>query len=118
MMSRRSLSLALSMLAALAVAMPMMARSASAKNSKATTATMDVLSAATLGGKEIKPGTYTFEVDESTVTILHNGKMVAQAPVQWKDETSKPSSSNIVTENNQIKEIHFGGKMKYAEVTE
>jgi hypothetical protein len=118
MKSRRPLSLALSVLAALAVAMPMAARDASAKNAKATTTTMDILSAATLGGKQVEPGTYTIEADESTVTFLHNGKIVAQAPAQWKDETRKPSTSNIVTENNQIKEIHFGGKMRYVEVAE
>jgi hypothetical protein len=118
MKSRRSLVLALCALAALAVAAPTMARNASAKNSKGTTATMDVLSPATLGGKDIKPGTYTFQADESTVTILHNGKMIAQAPVQWKDETNKPSDSNIVVQNNAIKEVHFSGKMKYVEVME
>jgi hypothetical protein len=118
MKSRRSLGFVLCALAALAVAVPMMARSAAAKNSKATTATLEVLSPATLGGKDIKPGTYTFQADDSTVTISRNGKMVAQAPVQWKDETNKPSDSNIVVENNAIKEIHFGGKMKYVEVME
>jgi hypothetical protein len=115
MKSRRSLGFVLSALAALAVAVPMMARNASAKNSKVT-ATMDIISAETLGGKQIEPGTYTFKIDDSTVTVLHNGKMVAEAPVQWKDETRKPNMTNIVTQNNQIKEIHFGGKMQYVEI--
>jgi hypothetical protein len=118
MKSRRPLSFVLSALAALVVAMPMMARNASAKNPKGTTATLDIFSAATLGGKQIKPGTYTIQADESTVTILHDGKMLAQAPVQWKDETRKPNASNIVIQNDQIKEIHFGGKMQYVEVME
>jgi len=118
MKSRRSLGFVLCALAALAVAVPMMARNAAAKNSKGTTATMDVLSPATLGGKDIKPGTYTFQADESTLTVLHNGKMVAEVPVQWKDETNKPNDSNIVVQNNAIKEVHFAGKMKYVEVME
>ncbi|MGC2330938.1 MAG: hypothetical protein WA581_05770 [Candidatus Acidiferrales bacterium] len=115
MKSRRSLGFVLSALAALAVAVPMMARNASAKSSKVT-ATMDIMSAETLGGKQIQPGTYTFRIDDSTVTVLQHGKTVAEAPVQWKDETRKPNMSNIVTENNQIKEIHFGGKMQYVQI--
>ncbi|MFY9691028.1 MAG: hypothetical protein WA369_08365 [Candidatus Acidiferrales bacterium] len=118
MKSRRTLGFVFSALAALAVAMPMAARTASAKDAKSTTATMDIISAETLGGKQIAPGTYTFKIDDSTVTVMQHGKMIAEAPVQWKDETRKPNMTNIVTQNDQIKEIHFGGKMKYVQVTE
>lgn len=118
MKSRRPLLSVLSILAALAVAMPIVARDASAKNPKAAVTTMDILRAATLGGKQVESGTYTIEADESTVTILHNGKMVAQASVQWKDEPSKAKISKIVIDNNRIKEIHFGGKMRYIEVAD
>jgi ribose/xylose/arabinose/galactoside ABC-type transport system permease subunit len=116
MKSRRPLSFVLSALAALAIAMPMAARDTYAKSTKATSTTVEIITAATFGGKQIQPGTYTIRADESTVTLLHNGKMVAQAPAQWRDETSKAETSNVVFENNQIKEIHFGGKMKYVEV--
>jgi len=115
---RRSLGFVLSALAALSVAVPMTARNASANGTKETTATMEIISAETLGGKQIQPGTYTFKIDDTTVTVLQHGKMIAEAPVQWKDETRKPNMSNIVTQNDQIKEIHFGGKMRYAQVME
>jgi hypothetical protein len=115
MKSRRSLTFVLAALAALAVAVPLAARNASAKNTKAT-ATMDIFNATTLGGKQIEPGTYKIEVGDSTVTFLRDGKMVAEAPVQWKDEARKANLSNIVTQNDQIKEIHFSGKTKYVEV--
>jgi len=118
MKSRRMLGFLFSALAALAVAVPMAAPNASAKDTKSTTATMDIISTETLGGKQITPGTYTFKIDDSTVTVTQHGKMIAQAPVQWKDETRKPNMSNIVTLNDQIKEIHFGGKMKYVQVME
>jgi len=117
-MSRRPLSFVLSVLVALAIAMPIAARGAYAKDSKATTTTLDILNAATLGGKQIEPGTYRISADDSKVTLERNGKMVAEASVQWKDETSKPSYSKIVTENNQIKEIHFSGKMRYIQIAE
>ena len=118
MKSRRTLGFVLSAVAALAVAVPMMAGNACAKNSKGTTATMEVLSPTTVGGKELKPGTYTFQADESTLTVSKDGKMVAEVPVQWKDETNKPNDSNFVVENSAIKEVHFGGKMKYVEIME
>jgi hypothetical protein len=116
MKSRRSLGFVLSALAALTVAVPMTTRNAAANGTKETSATMDLISTETLGGKQIQPGTYTFKIDDSTVTVLQHGKMVAEASVQWKDETRKPDRSNIVTLNDQIKEIHFGGKMRYAQV--
>ena len=118
MKSRRSLGFVLSALAAVAVAAPFTVRNASAKSTKATTATMDILNTTTLGGKQIQPGTYTFKIDDSSVTVSQNGKMVAQAPVQWKDGTTKANYTNIVIQNDQIKEIHFGGKTKYVQVME
>lgn len=114
-MSRRS-SFVLSALAALAVAMPIAAGVAAAKE-KPTTVTLDLFEAATLGGKNLKPGTYRIEADDSKVTLQVDGKVVAEAPVQWKDETSKPAYSKVVTENKQIKEIHFSGKMRYVEIS-
>jgi hypothetical protein len=116
MISRRPLSFVLSALVALAVATPLMARSASDKDTKTTTATLDIFNAATLAGKQIAPGTYTFKIDGSTVTVLQKGKMVAEAPVQWKESPMKANMTNIVTQNDQIKEIHFGGKTKYVEI--
>ncbi|HUA00395.1 MAG TPA: hypothetical protein VMB02_08695 [Candidatus Aquilonibacter sp.] len=116
MKSRRPVTFLMSALIALALAVPMFARDVSAKGSKVTTATMDIFSEATLGGTDIKPGTYTFKIDDSTVTVLLHGKMVAQARAEWKDETSKPAMSNLRLDKNQIKEIHFSGKMKYVQV--
>jgi hypothetical protein len=115
MKSRRSLSFVLAAFVALAAAVPIAAPNASAKSTK-TTATMDIFNAATLGGKQIEPGIYKIEVGDSTVTFLQHGKMVAEAPVEWKHDGRKASMSNIVTQNDQIKEIHFGGKAEYIEV--
>jgi hypothetical protein len=117
-MSRRPLSVVLSAVVALAVVIPIAARDAAAKDTKATTTTIDLFSAVTVGGKDLKPGTYRITADDSRVTLELNGKVVAQAPVQWKDETRKPADSRIVTQNNQLKEIHFGGKMRYVEISE
>jgi hypothetical protein len=106
------------MLVALVLAMPLAARAVAGNNSKPTSATMDVLSAISLGGKQLKPGTYTVTADDSKVTLAQNGKVLAEAPVQWKDETNKARYSNIVTVGDQVTEIHFGGKMRYVTIAQ
>jgi hypothetical protein len=116
-MSRRT-NFLLPILVALVLAVPLAARDVSANNSKATNATMDVLSQVILAGKILKPGSYSVSADDSKVTVTMGGKVVAEAAVQWKDETSKAKYSNIVTVGDQVKEIHFSGKMRYVEVTE
>ncbi|HKV05163.1 MAG TPA: hypothetical protein VJO53_08675 [Candidatus Acidoferrales bacterium] len=115
-MSRRGVYLLVPILVALALAMPLAAREAGTKNGKTTSTTLDVLSAVTLAGKQLKPGMYRVTADDSRVTLEQDGKVVAEAPVQWKDETAKPHYSNIVTVGTEVKEIHFSGKMRYVEI--
>ena len=82
-----------------------------------TSTTLTVQNSTWLGGQEIKPGDYTVSATETQLTISRNGKVIAQAPVQWKDEASKARYSTIVSDGNKIKEVHFGGKTKYGEVS-
>ena len=114
-MSRRGVNRVVPLLF-LAMAMPFTARVASANTSKPTSATMDILSTVSLNGKQLKPGSYTVTADDSKVTVAQNGKVMAEAPVEWKDENSKSRTSNIVTTNDQVTEIHFSGKMRYVTV--
>ena len=116
-MSRRGVNHVVRILVVVALAMPLAARTF-ANGSKSTSATMDVLTQVSLNGKQLKPGTYTVTADDTKVTIAQNGKVFAEAPVEWKDETSKPRNSNIVTSNDEVSEIHFGGKMRYVQVTQ
>src|SRR5271154_2585849 len=115
-MARRGWNLVVPIFVALLVAMPLAARDA-AKNGKATTSEVEILNTVMLAGKQLKPGTYRVTADDSKVTVELDGKVVAEAPVEWKDETSKPRNSNIVTTDDQVKEIHFGGKMRYVAIT-
>ena len=115
-MFRRGLNLFAPILVALLVAVPLAERD-NGKSGKATTAEVDILSACTLAGKQLKPGTYRVTADDAKITVEMNGKVVAEAPVTWKDETSKPRSSNVVTTDDQVKEIHFGGKMRYVSIS-
>ena len=113
-MYRRGVKQVVGILIVLAFAM--VARSASANGSK-NSATINILNAASLNGKELKPGTYTITTDDTKVTVAQNGKVMAEAPIEWKDETNKPRNSNIVTNNNEVTEIHFSGKMRYVTIT-
>ncbi len=115
-MARRGCNLLLPVLVALLIAMPLAARD-NAKNGKATTADVELLSPASFAGKMLKAGTYRVTADDSKVTLTLDGKVVAEAPVEWKDETNKPRNSQIVTTGDQVKEIHFGGKMRYVAIT-
>jgi len=115
-MSRRGLNLFAPILVALVVAMPLAARDVG-KNGKATTTEVEILSSVSLAGKQLKPGTYKVTADDARVTVEMNGKVVVEAPVTWKDETTKPRDSNIVTTDSQVKEIHFSGKMRYVEIS-
>jgi hypothetical protein len=118
-MSRRGITAVLSVLAALALALPVAARVDKTKDAKSTaSASLDLLNPAKLSGTELKAASYTIKVDESKVTFSRDGKVVAEAPVQWKDSSSKAQYSSIVTDGDQIREIHFGGKTRYVEVTQ
>ena len=117
-MSRRAVNLFLPLFVALVLAMPAVAGDAGAKNGKSTNATLDISIPLTCAGKQLKPGTYNISADDARVTLALNGKVVAEAPVQWKDEARKPRYSTIVTNGDHLKEIHFGGKMRYIEIAE
>lgn len=103
--------------AALLLALPLAARSRT-KDSKSTVRTsVELTREASLGGKQLKAGTYQVRATESTLTVLQKGKVVAQAPIEWKPEGKGVSSSGVVTDSGTVKEIHFVGKTRYAQVT-
>lgn len=105
----------LSMISGLAIATGLVALSSAAK-SKATRATMNLSAVANMGGTQLNAGTYDVEATESTLKLKRNGKVVAQAPIKWKDEQSKSQYSSIVAESGRVTEVHFGGKTRYAQV--
>ena len=118
-MSRRSMNRVMTVFAALALLVAVAAQNAPAKDTKAgVTTTMSLLNPATFAGKELKPGDYAVTADETHVRISMNGKVIAEAPVQWKDETSKARYSAFVSQDNKITEIHFGGKTRFVAIAE
>ena len=78
----------------------------------------DVAQATTIGNTRLQPGHYTFEAqeDQARLNVLHDGKVVATVPCHWVELHKKPSSSEILSNNNQVNEIEFQGRMEAAQV--
>ncbi|MFY9530064.1 MAG: hypothetical protein WBC04_07085 [Candidatus Acidiferrales bacterium] len=113
-MSRRRLFRLLAILAIAAILLLALARSANTEDAQsAVKATLHFFHAVTLSGKELQPGTYSLVADGSKVTLKQSGKVVAEAPVQWKDADKKEFATNVVLDGNNIKEIRFAGKTRY-----
>ena len=122
-MLRSKMNGVLTILAALTLALAIAAQAAPAKDAKSTVTPIvktdvTLLSSATLGGTDLKAGEYSVTADDTHVKFSKGGKVIAEVPVQWKDESSKRDQTALVRDGNQIKEIHFGGKMKYVEITQ
>jgi hypothetical protein len=122
-MSRSKINGMLTILAALTLALSIATHAAPAKDAKSTVTPivrtdLRLLSPATLGGTELKAGEYSVIADDAHAKFLKNGKVIAEASIQWKDESAKRQSTAVVVDSNQIKEIHFSGKMKYVEITQ
>lgn len=118
-MSRIRTSHVLAILAVLVLAMPVATRADGAKDSKSTaSATLDLINDAVVGGKQVKAGTYNVKASESKLTLIRDGKVVAESPIQWKDEQSKANYSSVIVEAGTLKEVHFRGKARYAQISE
>ncbi len=70
----------------------------------------------TLAGKMVKEGTYQLKMDDSTVAFMAGGKVVAEAPGEWKDSSEKAAYDFLRVEGNAIKEIHMAGQTRYFSV--
>ena len=115
-MSRSRKTHALTAFAVLALTTVFSAYDSSANDSKKVNTTLAFVTDATIAGKQVKAGEYDVKATQSSLQLLHNGKLVAESPVEWKDEQSKPRNSSVVTDNGAVKEIHFAGKERYVEL--
>ena len=93
-------------------------RANTAANKGDLATTLNVMTQVTVGGMSVPPGTYTVKADDTKVTFLQNGKMVAEANVQWKDSAKKSPYSNLLAEQGAVKEIHFSGKTRYVTIAQ
>src|SRR6202161_3460818 len=122
-MLRSKMNGVLAVLATLALALSIASHTTTAKDAKSTVtpivkSDVKLLNSAKLGSSDLKPGDYSVTADDTHAKFSKGGKVIAEVPIQWKDESTKAKFTTVVVDGNQIKEIHFGGKMKYVEVAQ
>jgi hypothetical protein len=122
-MLRSKINGVLTVLATLALVLSIASHTTTAKDAKSTVtpvvkSDVKLLNSAKLGSSDLKPGDYSVTADDTHAKFSKGGKVIAEASIQWKDESSKAKYTTVVVESSQIKEIHFSGKMKYVEITQ
>ncbi|MFZ0639772.1 MAG: hypothetical protein WA020_07900 [Candidatus Acidiferrales bacterium] len=71
--------------------------------------TFNLVASKSLKGTTLLPGEYKVVASDSQVSFLLKGKVVAQAPIQWKD-IQLADTNAVVDESGSIQEIRFKGK--------
>ncbi len=91
---------------------------AASASSHKDSAAFDAAQATTIGNTQLQPGHYTLEAreDQSQLNVLKNGKVIASVPCHWVQLQKKPSASEILSNNNQVNEVRFGGRTEAAQV--
>ena len=91
---------------------------AASNSSHKDSTAFDVSQATTIGNTQLQPGHYTFEAneDQSQLNVLKDGKVIATVPCHWVQLKKKASSSEILSNNNQVNEVRFGGRTQAAHV--
>lgn len=122
-MLRSKMNGVLTVLATLALVLSIASHTTTAKDAKSTVtpivkSDVKLLNSARLGSSDLKPGDYSVTADDTHAKFSKGGKVIAEASIQWKDESSKAKYTTVVVESSQIKEIHFSGKMKYVEISQ
>jgi len=104
--SRRNVVVAIALLAALALAMPVLARPSRTN--------ITLTDACQLAGTKLPPGEYVMLVDGNTVTIQHNNKTVVSATGEWKKLDSKATSSGFgCNAEGHVVQIRVEGRDSY-----
>lgn len=97
----------------LAAAVPAMASPKGAKTPNAVVkAHFQIVGGETLNGTALKPGEYNVVATDSTVSFFLSDKLIAQAPIQWKDGAQKTEQNAIVLDTGKIQEVRFKGQSR------
>ena len=103
----------------LVLGIPVIALAGSKQDAKAVvTTSFQLVGGEVLNGTTLEQGEYTVIAREAEVSFVRNGKVVAQAPIQWKDLGKKARQNTLLSEAGSIQEIQFGGKTESAVVRE
>jgi len=98
-------------LAAVALALPMMAKTDKApkaeSKTKNTTLTLDA--PVKFGSTMVNAGTYKLVIDTDKATLENGNKVVASVPGHWQEGKLKADSNGFETTNGQVDEIFLHG---------
>ena len=102
-MKSKSLLANLVLFAALAVAVPLLA--------KPVSTTLPLTHNVRVGQTEVKAGDYRFLIDGAHLTVLNGKKLVAEAEGRWEDRDRKSQYTEIIsTSDGKLIELRFEGK--------
>jgi lipopolysaccharide export system protein LptA len=98
-------------LAAVALALPMMAKPAKTAKADAKTknATLTLDAPVKFGTTMVNAGTYKLVIDNEKATIENGNKVIASAPGRWEDRKQKADSTGFETTNGQVQDIFLHG---------
>ena len=94
--------------AALALALPMMAKTDNAAKPKSATLTFDA--PVKFGETMVKPGTYKVVIDNDKASIENGKTVVASATGKWEDRKQKADSTGFETTSGQVDTIFLHGE--------
>ncbi len=69
---------------------------------------VDLYQDSTIGGEEVKAGTYKVEMKDN-LAVLKHGKDSVQVPAREETTAKKFDTNQVLYSNNQVREIDFGG---------
>jgi hypothetical protein len=109
-MRKVALRLGLS-LAAVAMALPMMAKTDKPAKSdvKAKNTSIMIGAPVKFGDTMVKPGTYKLVIDSDKATIENGNKLVASAAGRWEDRKQKAEATGFDSTNGQVDDIFLHG---------
>jgi hypothetical protein len=95
----------------LAAAIPAMASPKGAKMSNSIAkGQFSVAGGEIINGTTLTAGEYKVVANDSTVSFFRGNKLIAEAPIQWKDATQRIDQNAIVTDAGKIQEVRFKGQ--------
>lgn len=97
--------------AALALTLPMMAKSdkPAASDAKAKSATLTIDAPVKFGDTMVKPGSYKVVIENDKASIESGKKVIASAPGKWEESKQKADSTGFETTNGQVDSIFLHG---------
>jgi len=104
-MKFRSLFRCFALLSAIAIAVPMFAKSFSK--------TITISQNARLGKSDLKAGEYRLQIDGNKATVQRGKEVVAESEGRWEDRSSKSPYDSVLLDNGgQVKEVRFAGQSR------